>query len=186
MATTLDIINDGLRKLGEQTITSVAESSPAARLASATYDGIQDALFREFPWNFAMTRASITAEVTTPTWGYAREYALPALCMRLVDINNVDDEDWTLELGMILTDKTSPLEIKYVARVEPDDMDPTFREALAAKLAVEWAEPLSQTSSVVAAMFDLYRNKLQVARTADGQENRPGVIDAPDFINARY
>ena len=66
------------------------------------------------------------------------------------------------------------------------EMEATFREALAARLAMEWAEPLSQTSTVGEQMASLYRNKLQVARVADGQEDRIKSIHAPDFIDARF
>ena len=48
------------------------------------------------------------------------------------------------------------------------------------------AEPLTQTTTVVREKATLYRNALQVARVADGQEDRTRTIDAPDFIDARF
>lgn len=186
MASDIDVINSALSKLGEQPILAVGEASPAGRISGRTYDDIRDALLREFPWNFATKRASLAANVVAPVWGFARKFVLPADNLRLIEINNSGDQEWRNESGTIVTDMTAPLEIRYVARVPVDSMDSTFREALAARLAMEWAEPLAQTSTVVNSMAAFYRNKLQVARVADGQEDRLQIIDAPDFIDSRF
>jgi hypothetical protein len=186
MAADIDVINSALSKIGEEAILAVTDPSPAARIANRTYGDIRDALIREFPWNFATKRASLAAEVATPVWGAVRQFVLPSDLLRLLEINNTEDQDWRLESGRVVTDMTAPLEIKYVAAVAVDAMDATFREALAARLALEWAESLTQTTSVVNAMASLYSNKLQVARAADGQEDRVRVLDYPDFTDARF
>ncbi len=186
MAADIDVINAALSKLGERVIAAITDSVPAARLATRTYDDIRDALLREYPWNFATQRESLAVDAAVPDWGYAYTYVLPASCLRLIEISNAADADWRNEGGNIITDITTPLKIRFVGTVTVDDMDATFREALAARCAMEWAEPLSQTTTVVDAMAKLYRNKLQVARIADGQEDRIKTFEADDFISARY
>ena len=186
MAADIDIINAGLSKLGEQAILAVTDPSPPGRLANRTYADIRDALLREFPWNFATKRASLAADPVAPEWGFTTKYNLPGDCLRLVEINNLGDDDWRNEGRTIVTNKEAPLEIIYVGSAAVDVMDATFREALAARLAMEWAEPLSQTSSVVAAMSTLYRNKLRVARVADGQEDSTREVVAASFIESRF
>jgi hypothetical protein len=101
-------------------------------------------------------------------------------------VNNTDDQEWRNESGRVVTDIEAPLQIKYVASVPVDSMDSTFREALAARLAMEWAEALTQTSSVVNSMAEMYRNKLRVARTSDGQSDRIRTIEYPGFIESRF
>ena len=186
MASDIDVINGALSKLGEQAILAKTDPSVPGRLANRTYNDIRDALLREFPWNFATRRASLAAEVDAPLWGFARSFVFPSDLLRLISINNTADEDWRNEGGKIVTDMTAPLEIRYVALVDVDSMDSTFREALASRLAMEWAEPLAQTTSVVNSMAAFYRNKLQVARVADGQEDRTQVMEVNDFIDARF
>ena len=186
MAADIDIINAALSKLGEQAILAVTDASAPGRLANRTYADIRDALLREFPWNFATKRASLAADPVAPTWGFARKFNLPSDCLRVVELNNDADEDWRNEGRTIVTDITAPLQIIYIGSAQVDAMDSTFREALAARLAMEWAEPLSQTSSVVSAMSALYKNKLRVARVADGQEDSTREVTAPSFINARF
>ncbi len=186
MASDTDVVNSALSKLGERPILTIGEASPAGRIAGRTYNDIRDALLREFPWNFATKRASLAASAAAPVWGFARKFVLPADNLRLIEIKNSGDQEWRNEGGAIVTDMTAPLEIRYVARVPVDSMDSAFRDALAARLAMEWAEPLAQTTTVVNSMAAFYKNKLQVARVADGQEDRQRVIDAPGFIEARW
>ncbi len=186
MASDIDVINGALSKLGEQPILAITDLSPAARIANRTYNDIRDALLREYDWNFATKRASLAADEAAPEWGYARAFTLPSDSLRLVLLNNTSDQDWRNEGGRVVTDMTAPLQIKYVALVPVDAMDSTFREALAARCAMEWAEALTATSSVVKEMTLLYKNKLPVARVADGQEDRLKIIEAPDFIDARF
>lgn len=186
MASDIDVINSALSKLGEQPILAVTDPSPPGRLANRTYNDIRDALLREYVWNFATKRASLAADAVAPEWGYARAFSFPSDFLRLISINNDFDQDWRSEGGRIVTDMTAPLQIKYVALVSVDSMDSTFREALAARLAMDWAESLTQTSTVVASMSAMYKNKLQVARVSDGQEDRLKIIDANELIEARF
>jgi len=186
MASDIEIINNALSKLGEQNLLAITDPSPAGRLANRTYEDLRDSMLREFAWNFATTRASLAAEVDVPLWEFANSYVLPPDCLRLISVNNPGDLEWRNERNRIVTDITAPLEIKYVARVLVSAFDSTFREALSARLAMEWAEPLSQTTSVASAMANLYQNKLRVARVADGQEDRQQIIEAVGFIEARF
>lgn len=186
MASDINIINAALSKLGAQPILAVSDPSPEGRIANRTYNDIRDALFEEYAWNFATKRTSLASDPTAPKWGFARAFNLPGGLLRLIELNNSSDQDWRNESGTIVTDITAPLEIRYIALVPAESMPATFREALAARLSMEWAEPLSQSTGVVQTMATFYRNKLNVARIADGQSDRRKVIDAPDFIDARF
>lgn len=80
----------------------------------------------------------------------------------------------------------SPLPVVYVAQVtDPDRMDPSFREALAARLALELAEPLGKSTTLQRTMADLYADKLRAARSADGQEGTHDAFDADGWLSAR-
>lgn len=186
MASDVEIVNNALVKLGEATLLSLSDDSPAGRIAQRTFFDIRDALLREFPWNFATTRTTLAAEVTPPAWGFSRSYPVPADFLRLLEIDNPQNFPFQLEGGKILTDLSSPISIRYVKRVEEADaMDVAFREALAARLAAEWAEALSQTTTLTDQMQALYTRKLAQARAADGQEDDRRTLASCSFLDAR-
>jgi hypothetical protein len=107
--------------------------------------------------------------------------------MRLLEVDDPGNFPFRLEGGKILTDLTAPLQIRYVRRViAADEMDVLFRDALAARLAWEWAESITQTASVSQQMMLFYERKLQTARAADGQEDDHQKLESCSFLDARW
>ena len=188
MASTVGIVNAALIKLGEATITSLSEGAKPARLAHAVYDELRDSVIQAHPWNFALARAELAADAAAPVWGYANAYPLPTApdyCLRVLRLEDTETE-WKVEGRRILTDAGAPLRVLYLRRVtDPNEFSALFREALAARLAAELAEPLKQSSSMAEAMRALYERKLAEARTADAQEGTPDAIEAEEWLLAR-
>jgi hypothetical protein len=187
VASDVEIVNAALAKLGEQAILAFSDPSEPGRLATRTFADLRDAMLRENPWNFASKRAELAAEPTAPLWGFQSSYPVPSDYLRLIELE-WGQADYRIEQGKILCDLASPLRIRYVYRVtDADAMDPAFREALASRLAMEWAEPLTGTTSLTEQMAVLYRRKLSVALAIDGQEDGQRTLDPmPSFIRSRW
>lgn len=190
MATDVTIVNAALIRLGETTITALADDLKPARLANEIYADVRDAVTRAHPWNFALARAELAANANAPTWGYAYAYDLPVEpdhCLRVLTVDGERDGRWTIEGRQIVSNLPSPIRILYLRRIsEPDDTDPLFREALSARLARELAEPLGKSTSLQQAMGNLYEAKLREARSADGQEGTPEILSADTWLTARF
>jgi hypothetical protein len=191
MSSSTDIINAALSQLGEASITALTDNTRQARLAERTYDNIRQAMLRDHPWNFAMKRLSIAASSVAPVWEYAFAYPLPSDCLRLVEIDNPSKLIYKVELAasgtIVATDLASPLKIKYTSDVEDaNKMDAKFREALAGRLASEWAEVLTANSAKVTQSVNLYSLLLKGAKSVDGQEDIPEIVTSDEWINARY
>lgn len=192
MATDVTIVNAALIRLGETTVTALSDDTKPARLASAIYADLRDAVTRAHPWNFALARAELTANASAPTWGYANAYDLPGdpdHCLRVLAVEGEDEQAgrWTVEGRQILSNLSSPIRIVYLRRIsDPAETDPLFREALSARLARELAEPLGKSTSLQQAMAELYEAKLREARSADGQEGTPAVLEAETWLSARF
>ena len=187
MASETEIANAALDKLGEPPLTSFDDESRGARLAKRTYADLRDALLREYPWNFAMHRAELAADEDGPEWGYTYRYPLPADFLRQIEIYNPNAAEWRMEGGAILTDLGAPLQLRYIRRItDVNAMDFDFREALSARLAMEWAQALTQDGSTVERMAALYEAKLRTARAADGHEEEPRALETTTFIDARW
>lgn len=192
MATDVTIVNAALIRLGETTVTALSDDTKPARLANAIYADLRDAVTRAHPWNFALARAELTANASAPTWGYANAYDLPGdpdHCLRVLAVEGEDEQAgrWTVEGRQILSNLSSPIRIVYLRRIsDPAETDPLFREALSARLARELAEPLGKSTSLQQAMAELYEAKLREARSADGQEGTPAILEAETWLSARF
>lgn len=191
MASEVAIVNAALIKIGEATIVSLSDASKPARLGNAIYGDIRDAVLQAHPWNFALARASLAANVIAPAWGFTYAYDFPSTpdyCLRVLSIESdgIQGVVWKTEGRQIVTDEGAPLNILYIKQVtDPALFTPLFRECLAARLAAELAEPLKQSGPMKEMMEQLYVRKIQEARTADAQEGTPDDITADEWLTAR-
>ena len=187
MASETEIANAALDKLGEPPLTSFDDESRGARLAKRSYADLRDALLREFSWNFAVARVELAAAADGPAWGYTNRFPMPADFLRELEIYNPSAYEWRMEGGAIVTDIGAPLQLRYIRRVtDVNAMDFAFRECLSARLAMEWAQPLTQDDGVASRMAALYEAKLRTARAADGQEEVPRSLETNTFLEARW
>ena len=181
------IVNLALLHLGHREILSFQDDTKEGQLARASYASHRDAMLRGFTWNFAIHRAELSS-TTLPVgaWGYDYAYTKPANSMRIVRINNDRDVSWAVEGQLIVTDLPPPLQIKYIRNdVAVGHYDPFFVQALAARCAAFWAEPLGKASTLQEAMAKLFAETLREAASADSVEKTPEVIDASEWLLSR-
>lgn len=191
MASDVSIVNFALRRLGASPITDFSDPTTEAALASDTFEEIRDALLREHLWNFATRRTSLAASAEVPEWGYARQFIVPADFLRLVAVDGgsttaVKMESHATDGRVMVTDLSAPLSIAYIARMESaEQMDPSFRRALSLRCALEWAQKLTGTTSIVEQIAAEYESALRTARSVDGQEDTTDALRPDAWINAR-
>lgn len=189
MASEVELCNRALQKLGASVLVSLDDDSRNARSCNVAYVPCRDAELEEHTWAFSIKRAALAADGTAPTWGRAHCYTLPTDFLRLLppypeDV--VPNPDWLIENGKIYTDDTAPLYIRYVARItDPNQMTPTFREALATRLAAEMAEDITQSNSKKAMLLDEYRMMIARARRTDAIQKPPTTAYDSPWITER-
>lgn len=182
MPSIIDICNGALRRLGQQPITALDDPIEAARVAKERYPIIRDALLQAHPWNFALKRAALAADLAPAADG-RRAYALPADCLAL---HRVEAGRWAVEGRRVLADANPPLPILYGARIEdPALYPPLFVEALSSRLAADLAEPLTQSGAAAEARLREHRMILADARTRDAQESGLTAFDQGAWAAAR-
>jgi hypothetical protein len=190
MASEVQIVNRALRLLKVAPITAIGQDSEAGEWADGVYTSARDALLAEYPWNFAMKRAALSASPDAPAWGYGYAYPLPADCLRVLSIEGEPDESteaWVVEAGSILTDAIAPLYIRYIEQVtNPGRFPPMFTEALVARLAAEGAYGFTGNVAREQLMNELYQARLAIAKRYDAQEGtpEPGPV-ADDWLRER-
>lgn len=184
----VEICNRALDALGVEIITSFGDGTRASGLCNRYFSQVRDDVLRSHPWNCAIKRETLAASVTAPTWGFDYAYPLPSDCLRVVTVEgeDVDGGAWQVEAGSIVTDLSAPLYIRYVHRVTATGLlDPMLVSVIAARLAMELAQPLTGSPPIRQAMQKEYLERLRAARSADGQEGTALILGANDFVLSR-
>jgi hypothetical protein len=186
MPSVVDVCNRALDKLGHGPITSLEDGTKAANLCIRNWPLVRDQVLRDHPWNFAVKRAALAASEETPAWGFGSKFPLPADNLRLLEIDKLSTAEYQLESGHILAN-ASVLYVRYIRRVtDPNEYDYAFIDVVAARLAFELCESLTQSNTKKEQMFQEYDDALTRAKRVDGQENPPTVYEEDDWIKVRY
>jgi len=176
-ASVVQICNRALQRLGAARIVALDENSPNARHCNVAYEPLRDRLLRMHPWVFAIKRFNLAADSVDPVYGGKKLYTVPEDFIRLASVDPEDDHvlrDWQLEGRKILTMDDAPLYGRYVSRVvDPNEMDPLFREALSCLMAHDLCELITQSSSKKAEIKDDMKDLIAEARKANAIERRP-------------
>lgn len=205
MASSVEIANRALSKLGAERITSLDDNIKGARAMLARFNLLRDAELEAHPWRFAIKLTTLPALATAPVYGYAFAYQRPSDDLRPITIGDyaIDSRaigvQYAVQTGYsnsrapfeivgasIFTDYAAPLEYQYIRRVSNSGEFPAlFVEALASRLAMDAAEELTQSASKQQAAMQDYERALKEARRVNAlyrppQRRRPGA-----FIQSR-
>ena len=201
IASSVDIANSALTKLGEKRITALTDNQKGAREINAVFELRRDKLLRAFNWNFAMKRTNLSALSDAPEWGYTYQYQLPSDCLRVVQVNDFyvipgfadfvgagpDEEPFRIEGATIVTDFVAPLKIRYVRRVTSSgDFDAAFVEAFAYDLAFETCEAITQSSTKKESLREGRRQEILEAIRANAIELPPQAQADDAWIASRF
>ncbi len=182
--TEVSICSNALLKIGDETITSMDDTTSRARRCKNLYSHTRDAVLRAHNWNFTIIRVALARLLTTPAYDFDFEYKLPADYLMML---GSDDPTlvYRLESGKLLTSNTS-VAITYVAGTKDTAiMDALFVDALTARMAQELAIPTTGDKGIYDRMAAEYTLKLKEARTRDGQEDAPQVLESNVLTEVR-
>lgn len=196
MATKVQIVNRAAAMIGESLITSIDENSKVAEYARALWDGVRDGELAAHPWTFALRRAKAATLSDAPAFGYDYAYALPEKALRVIDLPDLDRRQWTIgstgpagsEIKTILVNYNNgdELNVIYLALVdEVGQWPPTFCDAMAAKLAMELCEAITQSDGKLQVCAARYDEAIRRARVTDAIEIPPVQQPVDDWITAR-
>lgn len=184
------IWNRALQKLGAKRVSSTTTDTVSGRACQACYDSLLEAELRKHPWNFAIKRAQLAADADAPEFGRSASFPLPSDFLRLIrpyPEQNSLAIDYVIEAEKkIVTNLGTPLNIRYIAKItDPNKMDSLFREALAAKMAIEMCEELSQSSTKKESLKDDYTDVIREARRANAFDKVAMVSPTDEWIEVR-
>ena len=183
-ASEVAICNRALQKLGAKRIISLDDVGvPNASRCKAAYAMVRDQELRKRAWNFAIKRVQLAADVAVPL-DYAGAFTLPTDCIRILPKNTVTD--WQPEHGKILTNDKAPLSLRYIARISDTTLfDENFTEMLAAKIAYELCEEITQSNTKQANAMQDYKTAAFDAARTNAFEKYPEEPPEDSWITAR-
>lgn len=187
MTSVVGICNLALTKLGAARITSLTDDTKQARALNAIYEATRDAELAAQPWSFATKRAQIPASSTAPDFGWDYSYPAPSDYLAMVEVGEdftfyASDQGALFQLESdpatgamaILSNESSPLNIRYVYRVTNAGLfPPLFVQALACRLAAEVAEELTQSIDKRTAAWKERTQAVRDAKRANAIEQPP-------------
>lgn len=178
------ICNGALNRIGADSINTLTEDNPRARLMNLIFAPTRDRLLRAHNWNFAQFRADLQEVPTNPLWGYAHQFQLPQdpLCLMVLETNLDPNAEWRIEhwqnvtasesYRVIVTDEAS-VSILYVGRLtDVTQWDALFSYLVETDLAFQAAYKLTRNAQVMAQMKQELTEARLTAKARDGQEGR--------------
>ena len=135
---------------------------------------MRDLLLYNHPWNFALKRADISAQLsTTPAFEFDYAYTVPVDCLRVLELYG-SDADWVIESGLLLTNQAEDIHIKYIRTVETTgSFNPGFVNCFATRLGAELAAKIKgDAKKRLALLKELIEIDLPAARRMNSIEGR--------------
>jgi len=152
----VQICNLALLKFGDTTITSITSpTDKLERACAAIYPLMRDLMLYSYTWNFAMTRADISAVLAdTPAFQWDYAYTVPVDCLRVWELYGTDAK-WQVEDGKLLTNQDSEIYIRYIKAIETTgNFNAAFVNCLAVRVAAELASKIKGDMKRRAALLE--------------------------------
>lgn len=180
MASQVEICNMALVLIGDQVIEAITDDNDRAVICNRFFDDTRDAVLRAHPWGFAKQRKELAVDAEAPAFGSTEsgwdyQFTLPTdpWCLRVLEVAEEfpGQKPYSIEGRKLLTDESS-IKILYVAQITNTGLfDALFMDALAARLAMNFAMALTKTKTLLELAANLYKLKMDEAMTIDGQES---------------
>ena len=191
-----DIGNLALDLLSAGTVQDiVTPTTPTEALLNRWYDQVRQTILRAHPWNFASKRAVIASSGTAPDFGFSAAYPVPNDFLRLLSIQDADGNDiqstnFRMEFvgaqRCILFNSDGALRLRYVFDItDVSKFDPLFTNLFVHELAIAVAYKVTESNGNVERVAELIKKAGSLARSIDGQESPPIVIQRSKSLDAR-
>jgi hypothetical protein len=161
MASQIEIANWALMLVSEKRISALSDDNANAEYISAAWDMLRDRALRRQAWHFAIERAELAADATSPTWGYDYQYSFNSDVVKLIqvgetypgadrsDLRNSELAEYRVEGRKILTNYGAPLKVRWVVNSTAiGEWDPAFAALMAADIAEHIAPRATESDSI--------------------------------------
>jgi hypothetical protein len=199
MASQTAIVNHALDLLGETAINDISDATEPAERMLAAWDHTRDAALRGRWWRFAIERASLPADSSTPAWGFTTQYQIAGDVVRVIQVDQYwpapvlsdyvgsDTSPYKIEGDKILTDITAPLKVRWIVNsVDVGLWDSLFARVMACDLAERLAPRLTGSETMLARINQQRAKAITEAVRVNALEQPPTMINDSSWIASRF
>jgi len=183
----VSICSAALMSLGANPINDFDEDNEGARIVAGIYPLARNELLRLHPWNCAIKRVRLAADVDKPAFEFSNQFTLPGDWIRLRDVSNGGNQvyDYKVEGGKILANLSS-LDVRYVFLNDREETwDAHLVSLMIALMKSKIAYSVTRDLQAEQLAATKYERALIVARAIDGQEDPPETLGAGGLLGAR-
>ena len=146
-ATTIEVVQAALHRVGEQTIASLVDGSPAAQIATSNYEGIVSDYLTRHAWTFATKTVDLTYVGAIDNLPFGFEYSWPTTVLNIREIRldgrTLESGECEIEDGRVLTFvENEPLQASVTYRAPENKWPGDFSEAVVVRLQALFLEGL--------------------------------------------
>ena len=185
--TDINICSKALLKLGADGITSFADGSAEAEVASNLYPLVRDSLLSSYPWSFALAQKNLSRLAEVPLADYSYAYQLPNDFLRVVSAGigaKGRGLEYRIHENRLHTNLTE-VNLTYIFRPHESTFPAFFVEALITKLASEMCIHLTESTSRAEYFAKQCEAETTKARLIDSQQSTPKKFEDFTLIGAR-
>lgn len=192
MSSIVDISRDALQIISAKSIVSLDENTNSARQCKEAYPKARDFVLRSYPWSCAVRRVALPSSAKSLAYGDNWNcYLRPVDDIMLLPLTSDGEENgapvaYRLEGRYILTTLEAPLKYRYITNnIDPVEMPPDLRRAIAARMAAYLAEVLTGSQTILNNALAIYSREVAEAKAGDTGESFENEIAESSWVEAR-
>lgn len=178
MASRLEVVNDGLVRLGVPPLASLADQGAQAIAADSIYQTVAESALAEHPWSFALREQRlpklVIEEEDRRNFRFDFAYQLPGDRLRVLGLRSHDE--YRLAGDQLYTNDRDAYVI-YVANVDEAQWPSYFSKLVSFSFAASVAITLTEQTTRADLMYRLTDEQRRTARNVDSQQTPPFVFD---------
>ncbi|MBL0690548.1 MAG: hypothetical protein JJV93_02730 [Alphaproteobacteria bacterium] len=183
----IDICSQALIRLGSQPIQSFDDSTVASQIASNLYNNTRDFVFSIYPWRFTK-RSLQLVKMLDKTDNSNYYFELPKDCIRLIQVSSVESSPLLIDYkinGRKIFTTSNTVYIMYITAVDEIDFPIYFTQVLIDRLAMTFAIPLTQDSSLHYLHSKAFDISFAHGRQIDSQQDGLTVVQDNTLLHSR-
>ncbi len=186
-ASDIALCSRALIKIGANSLSSFDDGTVEAEIAANLYPAGRDALLSAHPWSFATAQTMLPRLAAEPVADYAFAFQLPVDFLRALSAGSAGrgrGAAYRIAESRLHAD-TEDVTLTYIFRPSESAFPPFFDQALIARLAAEFALPLTESAARAEVLFKLAEAEFRRAKIIDSQQDSTAAFEDFTLIEAR-